>query len=253
MSLKHFLSDFDRYLEMLAGRLPEQTRAHFLEQAGRLRTEAAAFLHALDQLAADPGLNRRGRSDRATASKARLAEAIDAFLGRTGEALDARVPSLSAALLGKARFVPPSDPGARIGFELRAREVRDALLKYDRPTRTALYMGLADPAARAAVEFSPPVLEPGGAGRLPRWTTLVDAKVVADAALERARAADPAAAAELDTVRANAEAFRAIAQYTRQGLVVPDPDLSDAAPAGAPPPAVRERLHDGAGRAIGAK
>ena len=205
-----------------AYRTAEQYRASFDERVDEL----SAVVELLNRAAAAAAADRNLSADGAASVKAKAAAdaiaAIDRWVMPAAQ-LDGRVQAGTAALLAKTAGVPPTDPAERLAFEMRAREIRDEWRRLDPLQRDALYRGTDDAATIDALESAPPVLVHSATDAVPMLRPFVSPELVAARRLERARAADPARATELENIGNLADAIRAIGGQLREEILAEYP------------------------------
>jgi hypothetical protein len=213
---------------MYRDHVPAHLREGLAIKYAAFRKYAATVNAKIAKVLADATLSAEGK---ALALKAIGTEA-DADLGKleaaTWGVLDGRVRDGEAALLAKVQIKAPSDPAERIAYEMRNARIVDKWERFDTLTRDAAYKAENDPTILDALESASKVLVQIGGG-MPRSQPLISAEVVQARRLERARAADPVAVAEIAELRTMADTYRSISALLRNEIrtAIPEARISE--------------------------
>jgi hypothetical protein len=258
VTLHHIAEDFDQLARMLQGHLGELHRPQFRQEAATLAAEIRAHVRTRHTIADDAMLSDAGRRTRREEAERKLGARFDSLLA-TAEKIRSETATKESAVLKRLTFVPPADPAARVGYEARAREVRDQLRPFEKAVRTDVYeraLESGDYETAAALEGAPPTAVVAEGATVPRLEPFLDAAKADAARKAAARRRDPAAARDVDSLQALAQAFETLTAWARAQVLgdapaaprLVDPatgsPIADVAP---PKPAPGERLHDGRG------
>lgn len=172
----------------------------------------------LEEISGDGDLSGDGKRRHAGEAAREALLAVTAFEAANVAVLRQRAEALEATILGAEGFRPPTDPAERLGFEMRAAELRRQLSDRDQLEVWNIYLQADDPEVRHIIETSHPAVRvhEGKASLSP----LVDPEQLEASKAERAMAAaPPEQAAELEALRYLADAYEGAAGMLRTAIL----------------------------------
>jgi len=181
---------------------------------------------ALDQNKVDPNLSAQGRRNAAEPIARRALQQLADWEAANPDKISDQIRTLWERVLGIAAIKPPTDVAERIAYELRAREVRDQVRKLDSTTRLLLYFSATDPEVIAAFEDAPLTLDHERRDEPPKLVPFIDPDRVRTSMIERARAADPEAAAEMKALAVVRDAFDGAVKTAQNEILAEFPSLA---------------------------
>ncbi|HXA95525.1 MAG TPA: hypothetical protein VN323_08190 [Candidatus Dormibacteraeota bacterium] len=196
----------------------------------KVRLTALEGIHAncksgLDQNKVNPDLSPEGRFKAALAMARPTVQQVADWRAANPDKVSQQIRTMWERVLGIAATKPPTDVGERLAHELRAREIRDQVRALDPLQRLSIYFASTDPEVIAAFEDGPPTLDHGNRGDPPKLAAFIDADQVRAAMVERARAADPEAAAQMQALAVVRDIYQAAADTVMHEILAEFPSL----------------------------
>jgi hypothetical protein len=187
----------------------EHHRQTAIVAVNKMFTIADDFNTAVAAAFEDRLLTAEGQAAKAAKATTKALASLDTFNVDIQKLMD-RASGVERALRAKVAAGVPKDVAAET-----LREVRDQMRTLTSDERLAIYRASAtDPLVLAAIETAPPTL-----GKNHRLEPFVDPTELASAQMERAEAADPAAATTMHDLRQLADAIRLAATSVRREIM----------------------------------
>jgi hypothetical protein len=225
------LRDYDHLVAMLRANVARKFPA-WADGAGGLEADARGkgreiletWLTRQADAIVDRDLSPEGRQNRVRALAAEARRAKDTLIGAKADVLDQRRADKLAAILNAAGPARPADSTEALRQEIRFQAIRAELRSLPREARAMLLESPAtDREVVSALLTAPPIAERVAPNAPPVLRPLVDPAVLERTKLSRARALNPAAAAEADGFEMLADAYRQVGAFIENSIarVVP--------------------------------